>query len=119
MCIAIYSTAVDFTEIQSYLCDFRLSHFDRTEKLIPALSDHSFTAAFVAMGNAAGMEAVIAIRRADYRLPVAWFSNDRDFAAQAYRLNIEYFTVIPLSARKIQEALKRCRIQEKAGGRSV
>ena len=111
MCIAVYSTTANYAELQSYLKRFHIIHFENTEQLIPALFDHVFAAAFVAMGNAAGMEAVIALRNADRRLPVAWFSNDRDFAAQAYRLNINYFAVTPLSDEKISQALRKCGLQ--------
>lgn len=115
MCIAVYGTAANCAEIQSYLRNIQIAYFDSTEELIPALFDNVFAAAIVAMGNAAGMEAVIALRKANRRLPVAWFSNDRNFAAQAYRLDIEYFTALPLSADKLGQALKRCGIQESTG----
>ena len=78
------------------------------EVLIPALMDDEPSAVFVLMDNAAGMEGVIAIRRIYPELPIAWFSSDRDFAPQAFRLNVEYFTTMPISVDKVEKALKKC-----------
>ena len=54
------------------------------------------------------MEGVIAVRRIYPDLPVIWFSNDSGFAPQAYRLHVNYFTLMPINKDKIMTALKKC-----------
>lgn len=110
MRIILYGTAAGCEKVRTYLNDFELHIYTHMEQLIPALIERIPDAVFVLMENAAGMEGVIAVKKVDSELPVAWFSNDRDFAPQAYRLNTEYFATLPASREKVTAALRRCRL---------
>lgn len=110
MRIILYGTIADCEKASTYLSDFEINIYTHMEQLIPALIETIPDAVFVLMESAAGMEGVIAVKKVDPKLSVAWFSNDRDFAPQAYRLKTEYFATLPVSREKVISALKRCRL---------
>lgn len=62
----------------------------------------------VAADGAEGMECVYRARERRPRLPVFWFSDDRDFSVQSYRLECAYFSTKPVTADKIRSAMERC-----------
>lgn len=108
MYIALYGTQPEYQEMSLYLKNCELHFFTNTETLLTAVTKRIPAAVFVTRQGAAGMEGVIAVKKTLSEVPVAWFSSDRDFAPQAYRLFTEYFTTIPLSREKVTMALKRC-----------
>ena len=108
MYIVLYGTQEDYQNVGLYLKNCELQLFTRTETLISAAAKRIPDAVFVTRKSAAGMEGVIAVKKILPEVPVAWFSSDRDFAPQAYRMFTEYFTTIPISQEKIFAALKRC-----------
>lgn len=109
MRIALYGKTTVCENLRKYFSEYEVRVFTGLEKFIWELRNEWFDAVFVVMDNAAGMEGALAAKRYDLRLPVVWFSNDRDFAAQAYRSRIDYFSVMPITAEKIDLALKTCR----------
>lgn len=58
--------------------------------------------------GAAGMESVYRSHRRNPGLPVFWFSNDRDFGVQSFRLECAYFSTKPVTPEKVNCALRRC-----------
>ena len=94
---------------------FRLLHFTQTEdydEFVDLLQSGEPDLIFVVMDNAAGMEGVIAVRNVHPRVPVVWFSNDRNFVAQSYRLGVNYFSVKPIDEKMMNLAITRCQRRE-------
>lgn len=58
--------------------------------------------------GASGMESVIRSRQRRPSLPVFWFSDDRQFGMQSYRLECAYFSTKPVTPGKLECAVKRC-----------
>lgn len=58
--------------------------------------------------GAAGMESVYRSWQRRPALPVFWFSDDRDFGMQSYRLNCAYFSTKPITEEKLLHAVRRC-----------
>ena len=58
--------------------------------------------------GAAGMESVYRSRQRRPSLPVFWFSDDREFGMQSYRLDCAYFSTKPVTPEKMACAMKRC-----------
>ncbi len=108
MDIMFYGQWTSCEPIKKYLEAYHVSIFENLETFIQGLFEKHPDFVFVTMDNAAGMEGVIAAKKMYAELPVVWISNDRDFAAQAYRLNAACFAVKPLSEEKIYRILKHC-----------
>ena len=66
------------------------------------------TLVVVLADGATGMECVYRSRSRRPNLPVFWFSNDREFGMQSYRLGCAYFSTKPVTPEKIACALRRC-----------
>ena len=62
----------------------------------------------VTADGADGMEGVIAARNILERVPIVWFSDDKGFGAQSYRLGCAYFHKKPVSPQIISAAIARC-----------
>ena len=62
----------------------------------------------VLANGAAGMEGVFLTRDRRPGSVVFWFSNDKDFGLQAYRLECDFFGTKPLTSDKLQRALRTC-----------
>ena len=112
MCLAMYGTPADCTLASQFLPGEEVCTFTSTEELTPALSKGAFTAIFILKDGADGMEGAIAARRQQPKLPLAWFSDDRNFAPQAYRLQADYFAPKPLTVEKLRLALLRCGLSD-------
>ena len=94
---------------------FRLLHFSQTEDyddFLELMQNNKYDLIFVTMDNAAGMEGVIAVKNVHPHIPVVWFSNDKNFVAQSYRLGVTYFSVKPMEEKIISLALERCQRRE-------
>lgn len=75
------------------------------DHFVDLLRTSDYDIAFVTQDNADGMEGVIAVRNISPDLPVIWFSNDKGFGCQAYRLNTDFFHAKPLTAKSLEMAL--------------
>lgn len=78
------------------------------EDLEITIADWMPTLLIVLADGAAGMEGVYRAKERRPNLPVFWFSDDREFGMQSYRLNCAYFSTKPLTSDKINHALCRC-----------
>ena len=67
------------------------------------------TLAIVLADGAAGMECVFRSRKRRPCIPVFWFSDDREFGMQSYRLDCAYFSTKPVTPEKIANAIARCK----------
>lgn len=117
----LYGTAQDETELrtllfskpgiqrftESMICAKELEHF------ISLLAEQPVDLVLVTANGAGGMEAVRAARKIRLEAPRVWFSNDRDFAVQSYRLGCAYFATKPVTTEKLQKALLRCGLETK------
>lgn len=84
------------------------SHTDDYETFLTFLRNNDYEMVFVAMDNAAGMEGVIAVQNVHPDIPIIWFTNDKNFVAQSYRLGVTYFAVKPIDEKIMKLAIGRC-----------
>ena len=102
--------------MKSQVCmAFRLityTHTDDYDQYLKMLRMNWYDIVFVMADNAAGMEGVIAVQNVQPDVPVVWFSNDKNFVAQSYRLGVAYFSVKPVDEKILGLALKRCQKKE-------
>lgn len=90
---------------------FRAVHYSHTEDYdtyLKELRSYKYDMVFVMVDNAAGMEGVIAAQNVDSDVPIVWFSNDKNFVAQSYRLGVAYFAVKPINEKTVGLAVERC-----------
>lgn len=116
MKITLYGTGADRTAFESALAGLR-DYFYR-EIQIDGCSDYdSFVTHMkesppelvaVTMDGAAGMEGVIASKSLFAHIPVIWFSDDRGFGVQSYRLDCAYFHEKPVSPQILCAAIAKC-----------
>lgn len=83
-------------------------HVDDLEEFERNLVDWEPTLLIVLADGAEGMECVYRSRERRPGLPVFWFSDDRDFGIQSYRLDCAYFSTKPVTPDKINHAIHRC-----------
>lgn len=107
--VILYGDQKNLGLFQQELEEYSTLYLSDQDELIHTLMKKCPAAVLVIMEKAAGMEGVIAIRKIYPDIPVVWFSNDEGFAAQAFRLNVDYFALMPVSKEKINTALKKCR----------
>lgn len=94
---------------------FRLvtySHAEDYDAYLAMLRKQEYDLVFVMADSAAGMEGVIALQNVQPDTPVVWFSNDKNFVAQSYRLGVNYFAVKPVDEKIVNLALTRCQRRE-------
>ena len=65
---------------------------------------------FILANGAKGMESVIATKNLCPTLPIIWFSNDKDFGAQSYRLGTDYFATKPVTNEHLALVAKKLRL---------
>lgn len=90
----------------------RYSHAEDYDTYLKKLRSHEYDIVFVMADNAAGMEGVIAVQNVHPDIPIVWFSNDKNFVAQSYRLGVAYFAVKPIDEKTVSLAIKRCQRKE-------
>ena len=90
----------------------RYSHAEDYDTYLKELRSHPCDLIFVMADNAAGMEGVIAAQNVHPDVPIVWFSNDKNFVAQSYRLGVAYFAVKPIDEKTVSLAVKRCQRRE-------
>ncbi len=88
------------------------SHAEDYDTYLVMLREYPYDMVFVMADNAAGMEGVIAMQTVQPNTPVVWFSNDKNFVAQSYRLGVSYFAVKPVNEKIVNLALNRCKQKE-------
>lgn len=94
---------------------FRLvnySHAEDYDDYLTMLRMQSHDIVFILADNAAGMEGVIAVQNVQPNVSIVWFSNDKNFVAQSYRLGVTYFAVKPISGKTVRLALEKCQQKE-------
>jgi DNA-binding NtrC family response regulator len=87
---------------------YEYHHVQDVEEFERALATYMPSLVVVLADGAAGMESVYRSRQRRPSLPVLWFSNDREFGIQSYRLECAYFSTKPVTPEKIISALRRC-----------
>lgn len=80
---------------------------DNSDDLLDKLVTVSPELIIIMSDGAFGMERVIATRKLCPDTNLFWFSNDKDFGAQAYRLNCNYFSVKPVIKQKFINAIEK------------
>lgn len=83
---------------------------DYEEELLRYMTKDQFDFAVILFDGADGMEAVMTVKRQQPDLPVIWFSNDKGFAAQSYRLNTAYFHEKPITPQILDRAFNCCQL---------
>lgn len=83
-------------------------HVDDMEEFERILVTWTPSLVIVLADGAAGMESVYRSRQRRPSLPVFWFSDDREFGMQSYRLECAYFSTKPVTPEKLTCALRRC-----------
>lgn len=122
MNVLIYGNATDkellIQHMKSQACmAFRLINYSQTDDydtFLKLLKTVEYEMVFVMVDNAAGMEGVIAVQNLHPNTPIIWFSNDKNFVAQSYRLGVTYFSVKPINDKILNLALRRCQRREEA-----
>ena len=116
MKIILYGTASDTTELGERIAalpgfcyrDVRVVAFSDYDGLVAGLDASPPDLVIIAMDGADGMEGVIAVRSAVGNIPVVWFSNDKGFGVQSYRLGCAYFHEKPVSHEVLTSAISKC-----------
>ena len=62
---------------------------------------------FVLENGAKGMESVIASKNLHPETPVIWFSDDKNFGVQSYRLGTEFFGTKPITNEHLSLVAKK------------
>lgn len=80
---------------------------DDYDDLRRELADRRYDLLIVAADGARGMEACIGARKIRSRIPLFWFSDDRAFGPQSYRMECTYFAVKPVPVHRLCSAFER------------
>ena len=115
MNIIIYGTKTEYVSLRADLENetvlqyrqIRYRHEEHYDDLLKALSEESYDMIFVLQNGAEGMEGVIASRNLCPNASVIWFSDDKGFGVQSYRLNCSFFAVKPVSVKILSLALEK------------
>lgn len=83
-------------------------HVDDLEGLEEKLVDWEPSLVIVLADGAKGLECVFRTKECRPSLSVFWFSDDREFGMQSYRLNCAYFSTKPVTEEKLHHAIRRC-----------
>ena len=84
----------------------RVSDYDDFLKALESPQD----IVFVLENGAIGMESVIASKSLCPQTPVIWFSNDKNFGAQSYRLGAEFFAKKPVTNEHLALVAKKLKL---------
>lgn len=79
-----------------------------TEDLQQQLVEWDPRVTIVSAPGAGGLEAAYQARATRPCNPVFWFSDDRNFAMQAHRMECMYFSIHPITAEKLNRAFAKC-----------
>lgn len=106
-CRAAGETLCDMEALANHSHEY--CHANNVEEFETLLVNWMPSLVIVLADGAAGMESVYRSWQRCPALPVFWFSNDRDFSMQSYRLDCAYFSTKPVTAEKLSHAIRRCR----------
>ena len=104
-------TFVDLMDTDKHFI-FRKKNYTVTsdyDEFLKKLSDPQ-DVVFILANGAKGMESVIATKNICTKLPIIWFSNDKDFGAQSYRLGTDYFATKPVTNEHLALVAKKLRL---------
>lgn len=105
-CKPILEFIKSFDNIQEY----NYEQTDDSDLLLKKLTTICPELIIIVADGAFGMEKVIATRKLCPDTKLFWFSDDKNFGAQAYRLNCNYFSAKPITEQKLFNAIKRLKI---------
>ncbi len=83
-------------------------HLEDYDDFRHQLADERHDLIIVTANGATGMEACIGARKIRPDTPLFWFSDDRAFGPQSYRLECTYFATKPVSQTRLMNAFARC-----------
>lgn len=111
MKVLVYGTKADGDEIINMLKSSGKSYFyvqtNDTDTFLEELVKNPPNLIIITDNGASGMEHTITAKKVCPDTPLFWFSDDKDFGAQAYRLNCTYFSAKPVTKQKLLSAVKR------------
>ncbi len=110
MRILLFGEMAECEKISSILkaLPVKISHLeivDDYEKIHECIINSQATAAIVCENGAKGMETVFRIKESNNSVCVLWFSDDKGFAVQSYRLGCTYFCTKPVTSENLKKAL--------------
>ncbi len=88
--------------------DFTCLYYHTYDDFIQGLPVGACDVVIVARDGAAGMEGVRAARLLSPTVSLIWFSDDRAFGPESYRVGCDYFSATALNETMVQHALNRC-----------
>ena len=80
-------------------------YYDNYDDFLEGLQTHIPHLVIIAKDGASGMEGVIAVKELYPQTNVFWFSDDKAFAPQSYRIGCTYFSVKPITEHSINKAM--------------
>lgn len=118
MNLILYGTASDKAELRKALSALPawcyrtvyIADYQEYDSYVAGLGEGTPDCVVVTMNEADGMEGVIAARHADEHVPVLWFSDDKGFGVQSYRLGCAYFHQKPIRPEILSVAMSKCGI---------
>ena len=116
MNILIYAHADEHSDLEEMITghgnlqyrQLHLTMHDEFRDFTQSLQEQAFDVVLVTANGAGGMEGVIAAKHVQPCPKVIWFSDDKYFGAQSYRLDCSYFGVKPVTSEKIERAFAHC-----------
>ena len=85
-------------------------HLEDYDDFRHELAKRSFNLIIVTADGATGMEACIGARKICPDTAMFWFSNDRAFGPQSFRLDCTYFATKPVSGNRLMRAFEKWQI---------
>lgn len=118
MKLILYGTASDKAELRKAFSALPewcyrtvcIADYQDYDSYVLGLRECTPDCVIVMMDGADGMEGVIAARHADEHIPVLWFSDDKGFGVQSYRLGCAYFHQKPVEPKILSAAVLKCGI---------
>ncbi len=105
--------AAEFKELINSLSDSReisleCNYYDNYDDFIRGFPRDESQAVIVARRGADGMECARNARLMCPHIPLIWFSNDKAFGIESYRLGCAFFSAEPITEKTLKTALLRC-----------
>ena len=108
----LFGPQLECADIISKFCQlgnskmYSFMHTEDTDNFLELLVNESPNLIIVLSNGANGMERVITARNIYPDVPLFWISDDKDFGAQSYRLQCNYFMVKPITVKKLEKAIE-------------
>ena len=97
----------DFLKCSDNTQKYSYIQTDDSDELLKMLTTISPELVIIVADGAFGMEKVIATRKLCPDTKLFWFSDDKNFGAQAYRLDCNYFSAKPITEQKLFNAIEK------------